>query len=51
MKKILIAASLTAVTLSVSGAAFAAEPELKTAGWLPEVPLSELIFHDGWGAP
>jgi 5,6-dimethylbenzimidazole synthase len=29
--------------------AFAAEPELKTAGWLPEVPLEELIFHDGWG--
>jgi 5,6-dimethylbenzimidazole synthase len=29
--------------------AFAAEPELKTAGWLPEVPLAELIFHDRWG--
>jgi 5,6-dimethylbenzimidazole synthase len=28
---------------------FAAEPELKTAGWLPEVPLAELIFHDRWG--
>ena len=29
--------------------AFAAEPELKTAGWLPEVPLDELIFLDCWG--
>jgi 5,6-dimethylbenzimidazole synthase len=29
--------------------AFAAEPELKTAGWLPEVPLAELVFHDRWG--
>jgi len=28
---------------------FAEEPELKTAGWLPEVPLTELIFHDRWG--
>jgi 5,6-dimethylbenzimidazole synthase len=28
---------------------FAAEPELKTAGWLPEVPLSELVFLDHWG--
>jgi 5,6-dimethylbenzimidazole synthase len=28
---------------------FADEPELKTAGWLPEVPLEELVFWDGWG--
>ncbi len=28
---------------------FAPEPELKTAGWLPEVPLSELVFHEHWG--
>lgn len=28
---------------------FAAEPELKTAGWLPEVPLEELVFHERWG--
>jgi 5,6-dimethylbenzimidazole synthase len=28
--------------------AFAAEPELKTLGWLPEVPLEELVFLDHW---
>lgn len=28
---------------------FASEPELKTLGWLPEIPLSELIFYDRWG--
>jgi 5,6-dimethylbenzimidazole synthase len=28
---------------------FAAEPELKTQGWLPEIPLEELVFHDQWG--
>ena len=28
---------------------FADEPELKTSGWLPELPLDELIFCDGWG--
>jgi len=28
---------------------FASEPELKTAGWLPEVPIDELIFHERWG--
>jgi len=28
---------------------FASEPELKTAGWLPEVPLDNLIFADLWG--
>jgi 5,6-dimethylbenzimidazole synthase len=29
--------------------AFPAEPELKTSGWLPEVPLADLVFHDRWG--
>jgi 5,6-dimethylbenzimidazole synthase len=29
--------------------AFVAEPELKAAGWLPEVPLEELVFYDRWG--
>jgi 5,6-dimethylbenzimidazole synthase len=29
--------------------AFAAEPELKTCGWLPEVPLAEVVFFDRWG--
>lgn len=29
---------------------FASEPELKTAGWLPELPLDKLIYHDRWGA-
>ncbi|SRR5579871_4202307 len=29
--------------------AFAPEPELKTAGWLPQVPFADLIYHDGWG--
>lgn len=28
---------------------FATEPELKTAGWLPELPLDKLIYHDRWG--
>ena len=28
---------------------FASEPELKTAGWLPEIPKSDLIFQDFWG--
>lgn len=28
---------------------FANEPELKTYGWLPEIPLEELIFYDIWG--
>lgn len=28
---------------------FAEEPELKTIGWLPELPMSELIFFDQWG--
>jgi len=28
---------------------FAAEPELKTAGWLPEVPIDELIYRERWG--
>ena len=30
-------------------ASFAPEPELKTLGWLPEVPLAELLFYDRWG--
>jgi 5,6-dimethylbenzimidazole synthase len=30
---------------------FADEPELKTTGWLPEVPLEELVFCDAWGKP
>lgn len=29
--------------------AFAAEPELKTAGWLPQVPFSDLVYRDQWG--
>ena len=28
---------------------FAAEPELKTAGWNPEIALADFIFHDRWG--
>ena len=28
---------------------FAAEPELKTSGWLPQVAFSELVYHDQWG--
>jgi 5,6-dimethylbenzimidazole synthase len=28
---------------------FAPEPELKTAGWLPEVPLAEVVFYERWG--
>jgi 5,6-dimethylbenzimidazole synthase len=28
---------------------FPPEPELKTAGWLPEVPLEGLVFLDSWG--
>ena len=28
---------------------FADEPELKTSGWLPEIPLNELIFYEQWG--
>lgn len=28
---------------------FASEPELKTSGWLPEIPLAELIYYDSWG--
>ena len=27
---------------------FASEPELKTAGWNPEIPLEEFIFHNRW---
>jgi 5,6-dimethylbenzimidazole synthase len=28
---------------------FAEEPELKTSGWLPEIPLEELVFYETWG--
>lgn len=28
---------------------FADEPELKTAGWLPKVPLAELVYYESWG--
>jgi 5,6-dimethylbenzimidazole synthase len=28
---------------------FADEPELKTRGWLPEIPLGELVFYEHWG--
>jgi 5,6-dimethylbenzimidazole synthase len=28
---------------------FATEPELKSLGWLPEVPLEDLVFHERWG--
>jgi 5,6-dimethylbenzimidazole synthase len=28
---------------------FAPEPELKTAGWNPELPVSELVFYEQWG--
>ena len=28
---------------------FATEPELKTKGWLPEIPFSDLIFYESWG--
>ncbi len=28
---------------------FASEPELKTSGWLPEIPLAELIYYERWG--
>jgi 5,6-dimethylbenzimidazole synthase len=28
---------------------FASEPELKTAGWLPQIPTNDLIFYDRWG--
>ena len=29
--------------------AFAPMPELKALGWLPEIPIGELIFRDLWG--
>ena len=28
---------------------FKAQPELETAGWLPRLPLEELVSLDGWG--
>src|SRR5438094_5202984 len=30
-------------------ASFAAEPELKTSGWPPEVPLADLVFYEQRG--
>ena len=26
------------------------KPELEKAGWLPRLPIEELVFHDHWGA-
>ena len=26
------------------------KPELEKAGWLPRLPIDELVFHDQWGA-
>lgn len=28
---------------------FASEPELKTSGWLPEIPFADFVFYDNWG--
>lgn len=28
---------------------FHAQPELETAGWLPRLPLEELVYFDSWG--
>ncbi len=28
---------------------FPERPTLETSGWLPRLPLSELVFHDRWG--
>ena len=28
---------------------FKEKPELESAGWLPRLPLTELVFHDQWG--
>lgn len=28
---------------------FASEPELKTSGWLPEIPLDDLVYYERWG--
>lgn len=28
---------------------FADEPELKSSGWLPEIPFSDLVFYNYWG--
>lgn len=30
---------------------FPEEPTLKTKGWLPKLPLADLVFEDRWGAP
>jgi 5,6-dimethylbenzimidazole synthase len=29
---------------------FFAKPELETAGWLPRLPIEELVYFDQWGA-
>lgn len=29
---------------------FHAKPELETAGWLPRLPIEELVYFDQWGA-
>lgn len=29
---------------------FHEKPELEKAGWLPRLPIEELVFHDTWGA-
>jgi 5,6-dimethylbenzimidazole synthase len=29
---------------------FHEKPELEKAGWLPRLPIDELVFHDHWGA-
>ncbi len=30
---------------------FPERPTLETEGWLPRVPLAELVYEDGWGRP
>jgi 5,6-dimethylbenzimidazole synthase len=32
-------------------AEFPEKPMLETAGWLPRMPLEEVVFRDQWGAP
>lgn len=29
---------------------FAAQPMLQTTGWLPKLPLTDVVFSEGWGA-
>src|SRR5262249_18782774 len=31
--------------------AFPTEPELQTAGWLPRLPLANVLRHDTWDGP